>query len=58
MKRIITVSVVVLVASLFAGSAFKAQAATKASPAASVVQSTDGSTGGGYWATWAEAAAN
>ena len=54
MKRIITVSVVVLVASLFAGSAFKAQAATKASPAASVVQSTDG----GYWATWAEAAAH
>jgi hypothetical protein len=58
MKRTITVSVIVLVASLFVGSAFRAQAATKASPAASMVQSADGSTGGGYWAIWAEAASH
>jgi hypothetical protein len=44
--------------SLFVERAFKAQAATKASPVASVVQSSDGSTGGGYWAAWSEAASH
>lgn len=58
MKRTITVSVIVLMVSLFVGSAFKAQATTKASPAASVVQTTDDSTGGGYWAAWSEAASH
>ena len=58
MKRTITASILVLVASLFVGSAFQAQAATKASPVASVVQSTDDSTGGGYWAAWSEAASH
>lgn len=59
MKRILTASIVVLVTSLFVGSAFKAQAATKASPAAAVVQSTaEGSTSGGYWAAWSDAASH
>jgi hypothetical protein len=54
MKRGILVSVLVLVVSAFVGSAFQAQAATKAAPAASVSQSTDG----GYWAAWSDAASH
>ena len=60
MKRSITLSVVVLVASLFVGTALKAQAATTpASPAASTAQSADdASTDGGYWAAWSDAASH
>ncbi|HEX7841308.1 MAG TPA: hypothetical protein VF469_27710 [Kofleriaceae bacterium] len=60
MKRSITLSAIVLVASLLVGGAFKAQAATTpASPAASAVQSTDdGSADGGYWAAWSDAASH
>jgi hypothetical protein len=60
MKRSVMVSVVVLVASLFVGSALKAQAATSpAAPAVSAAQSVDdASAGGGYWAAWSEAASH
>jgi hypothetical protein len=60
MKRTITFSVVVLVVSLFAGSALKVHAATlPASPAASAVQSVDdASEDGGYWAAWSNAVAH
>ena len=59
MKRTITVSILALVVSVFVGSAFKAQAATKTSPAAAVAQSTDtGSTDAGYWTAWSEAASH
>lgn len=59
MKRTIAASLFVLAVSVFVGSAFKAEAATKASPTASVAQSTDaGSTDVGYWAAWSEAASH
>jgi len=59
MNRPALISVIVLVASLFVGSALKAQAATTpASPAASAVQSADASADGGYWAAWSEAASH
>jgi len=60
MNRPVMFSVVVLVASLFVGSALKAQAATtQASPTASAVQSAgDASADGGYWAAWSEAASH
>ena len=60
MNRPALFTAVVLVASLFVGTALKAQAATtQASPAASAAQSADdGSTGGGYWAAWSEAASH
>jgi hypothetical protein len=60
MNRPALLSAVVLVASLFVGTALKAQAATTpASPAASAAQSADGtSTDGGFWAAWSEAASH
>jgi hypothetical protein len=60
MNRPAILSAVVLVASLFVGTALKAQAATTAaSPAASAAQSADdGSADGGYWAAWSEAASH
>jgi hypothetical protein len=57
MKRTVTFSVVVLVASLFVGTALKVHAATE--PAAAAVQSADQtSEDGGYWAAWADAASH
>jgi hypothetical protein len=59
MKRTVTFSVVVLVTSLFVGSALKVHAATTpASPVASAVQSADAASedGGGYWVAWSDAA--
>ncbi|HEX7839977.1 MAG TPA: hypothetical protein VF469_21020 [Kofleriaceae bacterium] len=60
MSRPVILSAVVLVASLFVGTALKAQAATTpASPAASAAPSVDdGSADGGYWAAWSEAASH
>ena len=59
MNRFIMLSVVLLVASLFVGSALKAQAATSSDrPAVSAAQSTDDASDGGYWAAWAEAASH
>jgi hypothetical protein len=59
MNRSMALSVVVLVVSLFIGSAFKAQAvAAPASSAGAAVQSADGSTGRGYWTAWADAASH
>jgi len=60
MNRSITLSVIVLVASLLVGGAFKAQAATTQAPqAASAAQSAaDGSADAGYWAAWSEAASH
>jgi len=60
MTRSIVFSVALLAASLFVGSALKAQAATASTPpAASAAQSADdGALVGGYWAAWAEAAAH
>lgn len=59
MKRTFTVALLVLAVSVFVGSAFKVQAATSASPAASVTESTGaGSTDVGYWAAWSEAASH
>lgn len=57
MKRTVTFSVVVLVASLFVGTALKVHAAT--SPAAAAVQPADQtSEDAGYWAAWADAASH
>jgi hypothetical protein len=60
MNRPVLFSALVLVASLFVGTALKAQAATTpASPTASAAQSTeDAATNGGYWAAWSEAASH
>ena len=60
MNRPVIFSAIVLVASLFIGTALKAQAATtSASPTASAAQSADdGSADGGYWAAWSEAASH
>ncbi|HEX7839366.1 MAG TPA: hypothetical protein VF469_17935 [Kofleriaceae bacterium] len=60
MNRPVLFSAIVLVASLFVGTALKAQAATTpASPAASAAQSADdGSANGGYWAAWSDAASH
>lgn len=60
MNRSIVFSVVLLVASMFVGTALKAQAATgSARPAASSAQSANnGAADGGYWAAWAEAASH
>lgn len=56
MKRALMVSVAVLVASLFVGTAWKVQAATTSAPAAAA--QADASAGPGYWASWAEAASH
>lgn len=59
MSRPVFFSAVVLVVSLFVGTALKAQAATtSAAPTASAAQSADGSADGGYWAAWSEAASH
>jgi hypothetical protein len=60
MNRSITLSAIVLVASLVVGGVLSAQAATKpASPVAPVAQSADGgSADGGYWAAWSDAASH
>jgi hypothetical protein len=60
MKRTLSLSVVVLVASLFVGSALKVHAATTpAAPAAAAVQPADQtSEDGGYWAAWTDAASH
>ncbi|HEX7839975.1 MAG TPA: hypothetical protein VF469_21010 [Kofleriaceae bacterium] len=59
MKRTVLFSAIVLVASLFVGTALKAQAATtSAAPAASAAQSADSSANGGYWAAWSDAASH
>ena len=60
MKRPVIFSAIVLVVSIFVGTALKAQAATTpASPAASAVQSADdGSADVGYWAAWSDAASH
>jgi hypothetical protein len=56
MKRALMFSVAALVASLLAGTALKAQAATPSAPAAAA--QTDASSGPGYWASWADAASH
>jgi len=60
MNRTVLFSAVVLVASLFVGTALKAQASTTpASPAAAAAQPAGNtSTDGGYWAAWSEAASH
>jgi hypothetical protein len=59
MTRSIVFSAVLLVTSVFVGSALKAQAATSSSrPAAAAAQSVDDSLEVGYWAAWAEAASH
>jgi hypothetical protein len=59
MNRPVLFSAIVLVASLFVGTALKAQAATTQAPAASAAQSADdGSADGGYWAAWSDAASH
>lgn len=55
MKRTLTISVAVLVASLFVGTALRVQAATTSAPTAAAAQA-DASAGPGYWASWVEAA--
>lgn len=57
MKRSLLFSVAILVAALFVGTALKVQAATTSAPAAAAAQA-DGTTDGGYWAAWAEAASH
>ncbi|HEX3474736.1 MAG TPA: hypothetical protein VHT91_06825 [Kofleriaceae bacterium] len=57
MKRTLLVSVAVLVASLFVGTALRVQAATVSAPAAAAAQA-DASAGPGYWASWVEAASH
>lgn len=57
MKRTLVFSVVVLVASLFVGSALKAQAATSPAPIAAAAPAADAS-GPGYWTAWADAASH
>jgi hypothetical protein len=63
MKRSLTFSVAVLVASLFVGTALKVQAATpssaraRARAAAAPTTSASDDTGG-YWAQWADAASH
>jgi hypothetical protein len=57
MKRALVVSVVVLVASLFVGSALKVQAATAPAPIAAAAPAAD-APGPGYWAAWADAASH
>jgi hypothetical protein len=57
MKRSLTFSVAVLVASLFVGTALKVQAATPSSARAAAAPTTSASDDtGGYWAQWADAA--
>jgi hypothetical protein len=60
MKRTITFSMVILVASLFVGRALKVHAATTpASPAGSAVHSSsDAAEDDGYWAAWSNAVAH
>ena len=60
MNRHVIFSAIVLVASLFVGTALKAQAATTpGSPTASAAPSADdGSTDGGYWTAWSDAASH
>lgn len=59
MKRTLVFSAVVLVASLFVGTALKVQAATASTSAAesAAAQSADAASPG-YWAAWAEAASH
>jgi len=59
MKRTLVFSVVVLVASLFVGTALKVQAATPSAPAGAVAAApaADASSPG-YWTAWAEAASH
>ncbi len=59
MKRSLMVSVVVLVASLFVGTALTVQAATTSTPAAATsAAQADASASPGYWAAWADAASH
>lgn len=60
MNRVLTLWVVVLVASLFVGGALQAQASTRsASPAAAAAQPAgDDAADGGYWAAWSDAASH
>jgi hypothetical protein len=60
MNRLLTLWVVVLVASLFVGGTLQAQASTRsASPAAAAAQPAgDDAAGGGYWAAWSDAASH
>ena len=61
MKRSLTFSVAVLVASLFVGTALKVQAATPSSARARAAAAPTASASddtGGYWAQWADAASH
>jgi hypothetical protein len=57
MKRSLTFSVAVLVASLFIGTALQVQAATRSSAPAAAQTSASADTGG-YWVAWADAASH
>jgi hypothetical protein len=56
MKRSLTFSVAVLVASLFVGTALTVQAATRSSSSAAAQTTSASDDTAGYWAQWADAA--
>ena len=56
MKRSLTFSVAVLVASLFVGTALTVQAATRSSASAAAQTTSASDDTVGYWAQWADAA--
>jgi hypothetical protein len=59
MKRMLVFSVVVLVASLFIGTALKVQAATPSAPTAALAAAPAADASApGYWTAWAEAASH